>query len=66
MIAAYLAAEQELGRIAPAADPPTLSHTLVGAVHLLLTDRESGPPGTEELQRVVASVLRGALSPTRE
>jgi AcrR family transcriptional regulator len=59
-ITAYLAAEQALGRIAGTADVPTLSHTLIGATHLLFTDRESGPPGAEGLHKVVIGVLQGA------
>jgi len=58
-ITAYLAAEQALGRIAETADVPTLSHTLIGATHLLFTDRESGPPGAEALHKVVVGVLQG-------
>lgn len=57
MVAAYLTAERELGRVSPTADIPTLSHTLIGAVHLLFTDRENGPPDAEALQRLVGSVL---------
>jgi len=59
-ITAYLAAEQALGRIAETADVPTLSHALIGATHLLFTDRESGPPGAEALHKVVIGVLQGA------
>ena len=56
-IAAYLGAEQELGRLAGTADTRTLSYTLIGAAHLLFTDRESGPPGREALQKLVLGVL---------
>jgi hypothetical protein len=59
-ITAYLAAEQALGRLAGLADIPTLSYTLIGATHLLFTDRESGPPDAEALRKVVVGVLQGA------
>ena len=59
-ITAYLAAERALGRIAESADVPTLSHTLIGAAHLLFTDREGGPPDAEALHKVVAGILQGA------
>ena len=59
-ITAYLAAEQALGRIGQTADIATLSLTLVGATHLLFTDRESGPPDAKALHRVVIGILQGA------
>jgi AcrR family transcriptional regulator len=59
MVTAYLAEEQAAGRLAPTADVPTLAHTLIGAVHLLFTDRESGPPDTDALRAVVAGVVQG-------
>jgi AcrR family transcriptional regulator len=59
-ITTYLMAEQALGRVAGTADIPTLSHTLIGAAHLLFTDREKGPPDTEVLHKVVVGVLHGA------
>jgi AcrR family transcriptional regulator len=58
-ITAYLGAEQALGRLAGSADIPTLSHTLIGATHLLFTDRENGPPDAEALRKVVVGVLQG-------
>ena len=58
-ITAYLAAEQALGRVADSADIPTLSHTLIGATHLLFTDRESGPPEAEALRKLVIGVMHG-------
>jgi AcrR family transcriptional regulator len=57
MITAYLAEEQALGRVAATADSSTLSHMLIGSVHLLFTDRESGSPEAETLRRVVATVV---------
>jgi AcrR family transcriptional regulator len=61
MVTAYLTAEQALGRVAAAADIPTLSHALIGSVHLLFTDRESGSPDAEAVNRVVASIMLGAV-----
>jgi AcrR family transcriptional regulator len=59
-ITTYLAAEQELGRIARTADAPTLSYTLIRAAHLVFTDRDSGPPDEGALHKVVMSILHGA------
>lgn len=39
MIASYLTAERELGRIAPDADVDTLAPTLIGSAHLLFAGR---------------------------
>ncbi|NED98558.1 TetR/AcrR family transcriptional regulator [Phytoactinopolyspora halotolerans] len=61
MIAMYLRAEQDQGRVAADADVDTLAPTLIGAVHLQFADRESGPPDTEAVRNVVATVLAGAL-----
>lgn len=61
MVTAYLNEEQALGRVADTADIPTLSHMLIGSVHLLFTDRESGPPAAEALHKVVATVMSGAV-----
>ncbi|THV26425.1 TetR/AcrR family transcriptional regulator [Glycomyces paridis] len=60
LIAAYLAAERDLGRIAPRADPDTLAATLVGTAHLLYADRGSPAPRTEDLARTVAAILEPA------
>jgi AcrR family transcriptional regulator len=59
MIASYLAAERELGRIAADADVGSLAPTLIGAGHLLFADREGGPPETGAVRRVVTSVIAG-------
>lgn len=59
MTNAYLTEEQALGRVAPTADIPTLSHMLIGSVHLLFTDREGGLPDSGALQKVVATVMQG-------
>jgi hypothetical protein len=59
MIAAYLGAERDLGRIAADADVDTLAPTLVGAGHLLFAGREGAPPEPEAVRKVVAAVLAG-------
>ncbi|MGI5347091.1 TetR family transcriptional regulator [Streptomyces sp. CA-250714] len=60
MVASYLTAERELGRIAADdADIDTLAPTLIGAAHLLFADRHSAPPQTEAVRRTVTTVLSG-------
>jgi AcrR family transcriptional regulator len=61
MIASYLAAERELGRIAADADVDTLAPTLTGAGHLLFADRAAGPPEPDAVHKMVTTVLAGAL-----
>ncbi|MGK5640727.1 TetR/AcrR family transcriptional regulator [Streptomyces sp. URMC 126] len=60
-LAAYLAAERDLGRLAPDADPDVLAPTLIGAAHLLFADRTGPRPGAETVRRTVATVMGGAL-----
>ncbi|WP_336160531.1 TetR/AcrR family transcriptional regulator [Amycolatopsis sp. VC5-11] len=61
VLANYLAAEQELGRIAPDADVKTLAPTLIGAGHLLFADRTGEPPSEEAVRQMTSTVLAGAL-----
>ncbi|WP_020662625.1 TetR/AcrR family transcriptional regulator [Amycolatopsis benzoatilytica] len=61
LLADYLAAEQNLGRIAAEADIPALAPTLVGSGHLLFADRTGEPPTEEAVRRMVATVLSGVL-----
>ncbi|MEV7565423.1 TetR/AcrR family transcriptional regulator [Streptomyces tanashiensis] len=61
MIAAYLTAERESGRLASHADIDTLAPTLVGAGHLLFADRTSAPPEAAAVHRMVTTVIAGAL-----
>ncbi|MER6085888.1 helix-turn-helix domain-containing protein [Streptomyces sp. NPDC001833] len=63
MIAAYLTAERESGRLAGDADIDTLAPTLVGAGHLLFADRTSAPPQTAAVRKMVTTVIAGALRP---
>lgn len=61
MVAGYLAAERDRGRIAPGADISTLAPTLIGAAHLLFTDAE-GTPEPAAVSRVVTAVLATAMT----
>ena len=57
MIAAYLSAERELGRIAADADVDTLAPTLTGAGHLLFADRTGAPPEAGAVRKMVTAVI---------
>jgi AcrR family transcriptional regulator len=59
MIAAYLAAERDLGRIAAEADVDTLAPTLIGAAHLLFAGRDGTPPEPAAVRKTVTTVLAG-------
>lgn len=61
MIAAYLAAERDLGRVAADADIDALAPTLIGAAHLLFADRTGTPPESTAVHRVVATVMAGVI-----
>jgi AcrR family transcriptional regulator len=61
MIAAYLAAERDLGRIAPGADVDTLALTLIGAGHLLFAGREGAPPAAADVDKVVSTTLASVI-----
>lgn len=61
MIAAYLAAERDLGRVAADADIDALAPTLIGAAHLLFADRTGTPPESTAVRRVVATVMAGVV-----
>jgi AcrR family transcriptional regulator len=61
MIAGYLTAERDHGRIAPDADVDVLAPTVIGAAHLLFTDRKGSPPSPAAVRKVVTTVLAGAL-----
>ena len=62
LVASYLAAERDLGRVAAGADISTLAPTLIGAVHLLFTDAD-GTPEPAAVARVIAAVLAAARQP---
>ena len=61
IIASYLAAERELGRLAADADIDTLAPTLIGAAHLLFADRESPSSGPGAVRKVVITVIAGVV-----
>ena len=64
MVADYLAAERDLGRIFAEADVDALAPTLIGAAHLLFADREHPPQDADAVRSVVMTVVAGVLSPT--
>jgi AcrR family transcriptional regulator len=61
MIASYLAAERDLGRIAAGADIDALAPTLIGAGHLLFADRTATPLDAAAVRKVVTSVVAGVV-----
>jgi AcrR family transcriptional regulator len=61
MIASYLTAERELGRIAADADVDTLALTLIGAGHLQFAGREGAPLEAGAVRKVVTTVMAGAV-----
>ncbi|MEU4499034.1 TetR family transcriptional regulator [Streptomyces sp. NPDC023998] len=61
MIASYLNAERELGRIAADVDVDTLSPTLIGTGHMLFADRKGAPPEAGAVRKVVAAVVAGVV-----
>jgi hypothetical protein len=65
MIASYLTAERNLGRVAADADVDTLAPTLIGAGHLLFADRKGTSPETGAVRKVVTTVLAGTVRESR-
>ncbi|MBF9133616.1 TetR/AcrR family transcriptional regulator [Plantactinospora sp. S1510] len=61
MIASYLTAERNLGRIAADADVDMLAPTLIGAGHLLFADRNGTRPGADAVRKMVAGVIAGVV-----
>jgi AcrR family transcriptional regulator len=59
MLASYLAAERDLGRVAADADVDTLAPTLLGAAHLLFADRAGAPPSDDTVRKVVTTIITG-------
>jgi hypothetical protein len=64
MIAAYLAAERDLGRVAADADVDMLAFTLIGAGHLLFAGRDGTPPEAGAVDKMVTTTLAGVTSQT--
>ncbi|HXW43514.1 MAG TPA: TetR/AcrR family transcriptional regulator [Streptosporangiaceae bacterium] len=61
MIATYLAAEREIGRVSPEADIDALAPTLTGAIHLLYADRERRPASADAVAAIVTTVIAGVV-----
>jgi AcrR family transcriptional regulator len=61
MIADYLAAERDLGRIDPDADVETLGAVLMGAGHRLFADRTASAPEAAAVTRMVSTVIGGVV-----
>lgn len=61
MIASYLTAERDLGRIAVDAEVDALAPTLIGTGHLLFADRQGAPPEPDAVHKVVTTVIGGVL-----
>jgi AcrR family transcriptional regulator len=59
MIASYLTAERDLGRIAADADVDTLAPMLIGTGHLLFAGREGPPPEAGAVEKVVTTAIAG-------
>lgn len=65
MIAGYLAAERDLGRVPADADVDTLAAMLIGTGHLLFAGRESTPPEPAAVHKMVTSVIATAVPEPR-
>jgi len=61
MVADYLNAERDLGRIRADADVDTLAPALIGAAHLLFADRKGAPPEPAAVRKMVATVVASAV-----
>jgi AcrR family transcriptional regulator len=61
IIASYLAAERDLGRVAGDADIDTLSAVLMGAGHRLFADRAGELPEAAAVARMVTTVIGGVV-----
>ena len=61
MIAAYLDAERDLGRLSPDADVDMLALSLLGTSHLDYAGSDGASPDEVAIRRVVTSVVGGVL-----
>ncbi|CAM3838180.1 TetR/AcrR family transcriptional regulator [Nocardiopsis rhodophaea] len=64
MIAAYLTAERDLGRVAADADVDTLALMLIGTGHLLFADRKENPLERSAVEQVVVGVVADVVTPS--
>jgi AcrR family transcriptional regulator len=62
MVADYLRAERDLGRVLADADIASLAPNLVGAAHLRFVDYDPAPPRDEDVQHFVRTMLGGVLA----
>jgi AcrR family transcriptional regulator len=63
LLAAYLGAERDLGRIAADADVETLGLTLIGTAHLVFAGRDGTPPDPTAVRAVVSTVVGTVIRP---
>ncbi|GAA4599191.1 TetR/AcrR family transcriptional regulator [Planotetraspora phitsanulokensis] len=61
MIASYLTAERELGRITSDADVDMLAPMLIGTGHLLFADRKGVPPEADAVHKVVTTAIGAVM-----
>jgi AcrR family transcriptional regulator len=61
MIAGYLAAERDRGRVAADADVDTLALMLIGSGHMLFADRTGARPDPGAVGRMVTTALAGVV-----
>lgn len=62
-VAAYLAAERDLGRLAADADIDSITLSLVGGGHLLITAGDPLRPDSKALRKLVSANLADAVRP---
>jgi AcrR family transcriptional regulator len=64
MVAAYLAAERDLGRLESDAEVDMLAPMLIGTVHFLWASQDGAAPSSDEVRRVVTTAIaRGVRRP---
>ena len=62
MVADYLRAERDLGRVLADADIESLAPNLVGAAHLHFVDYDPAPPRDEDVRHFVRTMLGGVVA----
>jgi AcrR family transcriptional regulator len=62
MLAAYLVAERDHGRLAPHADVDMLALTLIGTGHIVFASHAGADPDRDELDRLVTSLVGPVLA----
>lgn len=61
LLADYLRAERDLGRLVPEADVDALAPMLIGSGHLIYADRAGEPPTARAVEKMVAAALTGVV-----